>query len=49
MCPVCIASTAVALAGVGSTGGVLALSIDKWRKRVGKTSIRNWFWKAKEQ
>jgi len=31
MCPVCIASTAVMLAGAGSTGGILALCIGKFR------------------
>jgi hypothetical protein len=32
MCPVCIASTAVMVAGAGSTGGILALCIGKFRK-----------------
>ena len=32
MCPVCIASTAVMVAGAGSTGGILAVSIGKFRK-----------------
>ena len=32
MCPVCIASTAVMVAGAGSTGGVLAVCIGKFRK-----------------
>jgi hypothetical protein len=32
MCPVCIASAAVMAAGAGSTGGILAVCIDKFRK-----------------
>jgi hypothetical protein len=32
MCPACIASTAVLLAGVGSTGGILAVCIGRFRK-----------------
>jgi hypothetical protein len=32
MCPVCIASTAVVVAGAGSTGGILAVCIGKFRK-----------------
>ena len=32
MCPVCIASTAVIVAGAGSTGGILALCIGKFRR-----------------
>ena len=32
MCPACIASTAVILAGAGSTGGILALCIGKFRR-----------------
>jgi hypothetical protein len=32
MCPVCIASTAVMVAGVGSAGGILALCIGKFGK-----------------
>src|SRR6266567_8923962 len=31
MCPACIASTAVMVAGVGSTGGILAVCIGKFR------------------
>jgi hypothetical protein len=34
MCPVCIASTAAMIAGAGSTGGVLAVCIGKFRKFV---------------
>jgi hypothetical protein len=32
MCPVCIASAAVLAAGAGSTGGVLAVCIGKFRE-----------------
>ena len=32
MCPACIASTAVMAVGVGSTGGILAVCIGKFRK-----------------
>jgi hypothetical protein len=32
MCPACIASTAVMVAGAGSTGGILALCIGKFRE-----------------
>ena len=32
MCPACIASTAVMVAGAGSTGGILAVCIGKLRK-----------------
>ncbi len=32
MCPACIASTAVMIAGAGSTGGILAVCIGKFRK-----------------
>ena len=32
MCPACIASTAVMVAGAGSTGGILAVCINKFRK-----------------
>jgi len=32
MCPVCIASTAVMAAGAGTTGGILAGCIAKFRK-----------------
>jgi hypothetical protein len=34
MCPACIASTAVMVAGAGSTGGLLAVCIGKFRKIV---------------
>jgi hypothetical protein len=32
MCPACIASTAAVVAGAGSTGGILAVCIGKFRK-----------------
>jgi hypothetical protein len=32
MCPACIASAAVMVAGAGSTGGILAVCIAKFRK-----------------
>jgi hypothetical protein len=32
MCPACIASTAVIIAGAGSTGGILAVCLGKFRK-----------------
>jgi hypothetical protein len=32
MCPACIASTAVFVAGAGSTGGIVALCVAKLRK-----------------
>jgi hypothetical protein len=32
MCPACIASTAVMVAGATSTGGILALCIAKFKK-----------------
>ena len=32
MCPACIASTAVMVAGAGSTGGILVVCIRKFRK-----------------
>lgn len=32
MCPACILNTAVMVAGAGSTGGILAVCIGKFRK-----------------
>ena len=32
MCPVCVANTAVVIAGAGFTGGILAVCIGKVRK-----------------
>jgi hypothetical protein len=34
MCPVCVANAAALVAGAGSTGGVLAVCIDKLKKFV---------------
>jgi hypothetical protein len=48
MCPACIASTAVMVAGAGSTGGILAVCIGKFRKyfRANRLSL---FQKTKEK
>jgi hypothetical protein len=32
MCPACIASAAAMVAGAGSTGGILALCVNRFRK-----------------
>jgi hypothetical protein len=32
MCPVCVANAAAAVAGAGSTGGIVAVCIGKFRK-----------------
>jgi hypothetical protein len=48
MCPVCIASAAVMAAGAGSTGGILAVCIDKFRK-VFRASGLGLFQKIKEK
>jgi hypothetical protein len=41
MCPACIESTALMVAGAGSTGGILAVCIAKFRKfvRVNRLSL----------
>jgi hypothetical protein len=39
MCPACIASTAVMVAGAGSTGGILAVLIGKFRKFFGANGL----------
>jgi hypothetical protein len=48
MCPLCIASTAAMVAGAGSTGGILALCIGKFRKlfRANRVGL---FQKTKEE
>ena len=48
MCPACIASTAVMVAGAASTGGILAVCIGKFRKffRANRLSL---FQKTKEK
>ena len=48
MCPVCIASTAVMVAGAGSTGGILAVCIARFR-RFFKANPLSSFQKPKEQ
>jgi hypothetical protein len=48
MYPACIASTAVMVAGAGSTGGILAVSIGKFRKSF-RASILGLFQKTKEK
>ena len=48
MCPACIASTAVMVAGAGSTAGILAVCISKFTKfvRVNRLGL---FQKTKEK
>jgi hypothetical protein len=48
MCPACIASTAVMVAGAGSTGGILALCIGKFRNFFRMSSL-SLFQKRKEK
>jgi hypothetical protein len=48
MCPVCIASTAVMIAGAGSTGGILAVCIGKFKKLI-KANRLGLFQKTKEK
>ena len=48
MCPTCIASTAVMVAGAGTTGGILAVCIGKFRKFFRASSF-SLFHKTKEQ
>ena len=48
MCPACIASTAVMVAGAGSTGGILAVCIGKFRKWV-RANRLGLFMKTKEK
>jgi hypothetical protein len=48
MCPVCIASAAAMVAGAGSTGGILAVCIGKFRK-VFKANRLGLFQTAKEK
>jgi hypothetical protein len=40
MCPACIASTALMVTGAGSTGGLLAVCIVKFRKFFTATGLR---------
>ncbi|MFZ0536736.1 MAG: hypothetical protein WAM47_07730 [Candidatus Sulfotelmatobacter sp.] len=48
MCPVCVANAAVMVAGAGSTGGILAVCIGKFRKFF-KVNRLGLFQKAKEK
>ncbi len=48
MCPACIESTALILAGAGSTGGILAAFIGKFRKFFRANNL-GLFQKAKEE
>ena len=48
MCPACIESAAVMVAGVGSTGGILAVCIGKIRK-IFKANRLGQFQKEKEK
>jgi ketopantoate reductase len=48
MCPACIASAAIMVAGAGSTGGVLAMCIAKFR-RVFKADRLGLFQKRKDK
>ena len=48
MCPVCIASAAVLAAGAGSTGGILAVCIGKFREFFRANGL-NLFQKIKEK
>jgi len=48
MCPACIASTAVMVAGAGSAGGILAACVGKFRK-VFRANRLGLFQKIKEK
>jgi len=48
MCPACIASTAVMVAGAGSTGGILAVCIGRFRRLFEENRL-GLFQKAKEK
>jgi hypothetical protein len=48
VCPACIESTAMMVAGVASTGGILAVCIGKFRKFFGASSL-GLFQKTKEK
>jgi hypothetical protein len=41
MCPVCIASSAAMIAGAGSTGGILAVCLLKFRKAFKLIPVRD--------
>ncbi len=48
MCPECIASTAMMVAGAGSTGGILAVCIGKCKRFFGASGL-GLFQKTKEK
>lgn len=48
MCPACIGSTAVMVVGAGFTGGILAISISKFREFL-RASGLGLFQKTKEK
>jgi len=48
MCPACMSSTAVMVAGAGSMGGILAVCIGKFRKFFRASSL-GLFQKTKEK
>ena len=48
MCPVCVASTVVMVAGAGSTGSILEVCIGKFRKFFRANRV-GWFQKTKEK
>jgi hypothetical protein len=48
MCPVCMAYTAAMVAGAGSTGGILAVCIGRFKKYWSATGL-DLFQKAKEK
>jgi hypothetical protein len=48
MCPLCIASTAAMVAGAGSTGGILAVCIGRFRK-FSQANRLSLFQKSKEK
>jgi hypothetical protein len=43
MCPVCAANAAIAVASVGSTGGLVSLAVKRFRlkRNAGKLRLRN--------
>jgi hypothetical protein len=48
MCPACVAEVAVMAAGAGSTGGILAVCINKFRKFFSASGL-SLFHKIKEK
>jgi hypothetical protein len=49
MCPVCIASTAAIVAGAGSTGGILAICIGKFKRFVTVKTKEQLTWQITKQ